>query len=452
MLQIPPVLSVVLKRLTWVLCGACLLVAVLVGVLGALCFQPQPALLASTSVNKTPLVQQITQARLLPRTLQGEAMHMTLPLPQLNALLGDLAQRAIGGRVALVVDGAQPNVRVRWVISVPTARTPVRIVLPNHWMNMEGQWQIDAQGKLKLQHAQIGSLHMPASLMNWLFDAALSYYKMRDFFDIALQSIQRIQADPTQLQVNWQWRAELKARTFAALIPASEFSRIHAYQSAMVKQFEADTPIAAANHGYLPLVTVLKPMFQLAQQRTLVQQMHPTDKAPVDQIPVYENRAVLLVLTCHALQLNLSALVPQTKEWPVALPYPFTLRGRVDFPQHYLVSALIASGFGGRIADLIGIYKEQSDKVAGSGFSFNDIAADRAGVRFGQQARLFPQQLQRRVQEGEEEDFFMPNVTDMPEFLTPNEFANRFSGANRAAYDELLNVINQRVNLLGVMQ
>ncbi len=452
MFQIPPVLAVVLKRVAWVLCGLCLLIAVVVGVLSALCFQPQPAVLTSTSVNKTPLVQQITQARLLPRTLHGEAMHLALPLPQLNALLGDLAQRAMGGRVALFVDGKQPDVLIRGVISMPTARTPVRIALPNHWVNIEGQWRIDSHGQLKLQHAQIGRLHMPASLMNWLFDAALHHYKLHDFFDIALQSIQRIQADPTQVQVNWQWRAELKARTFAALIPASEFERIHAYQTAMVKQFEVATPVAAANNGNLPLITVLKPMFQLAQQRTLVQQMHPTDDFPTDQIPVYENRAALLVLTCHALQLNLSELVPQTKDWPVALPYPLTLRGRVDFPQHYLVSALIASGFGGRVADLIGIYKEQSDKVAGSGFSFNDIAADKAGVRFGQQARLAPQQLQRRVQEGEEEDFFMPDVADMPQYLTPNEFANRFSGANRAAYDELLNVINQRVNLLGVMQ
>ncbi len=452
MLKIPPVLPVVLKRIAWALFGLSLLLALSVAVVGALCFQSQPALLENTSVNKTALVLQITQARLLPRTLHGEAMHLALPLPQLNALMGDLAKRTVGGRVALFVDGKHPEALIRGVLSIPTVRTPLRSVLPKHWMNLEGHWRIDAHGKPKLQHAQLGNLHLPVALMNWLFEAALHRYKLHEFFDIALQSLQRIQADPTQIQINWQWRADLKARTFAALIPASEFGRLHAYQIAMAKLFVASTPVASANNGYLPFVTVIKPMFQLAQQRTLVQQMHPTGDFPTDQIPANENKAALLVLACHVLQLNLSELVPQAKDWPVALPYPLTLRGRVDFPQHYLVSALIATGFGGRVADLIGIYKEQSDKVAGSGFSFNDIAADKAGARFGQQARVAPQQLQRRIQDAQDEDFFMPDVADMPQYLTPDEYAKRFSGANRAAYDELINVINQRVDLLGFLK
>jgi hypothetical protein len=171
-----------------------------------------------------------------------------------------------------------------------------------------------------------------------------------------------------------------------------------------------------------------------------------------DQLPIYENRAALLVLALHAMRIDLAEIIPQAKRWPGALPYPLTLRDRVDFAQHYLLSALIASGVGGQMADLIGLYKEQVDKVSGSGFSFNDIAADRAGIRFGQRARLTAQQLQLRVQEGEDEDFFMPNVDDMPQFLTAGEFDHRFGGGNRGAFDETLSLIDQRVEQLGILR
>ena len=39
-----------------------------------------------------------------------------------------------------------------------------------------------------------------------------------------------------------------------------------------------------------------------------------------------------------------------------------------------------------RLSDVIGLYKEIEDSRGGSGFSFNDIAADRAGTRFGEKA------------------------------------------------------------------
>jgi hypothetical protein len=437
-----------LKRLTWTLCALGVSIALLAGFFWVFCIQSQPLSVEPPAVSKAQLVQQIKQDRLLSRTLQGEAMHFTLLIPQLNALMNDLAQRAIGGRASLKAQ----ETSFELVVSIPTARTPLRRWLPNDWFNIHSHWLLGPEGLPYLKRAQWGRLPIPAGLVNWLFDRGLAHYKLRAFADIAIQSIKQVSVSPSQLSVRWHWRNDLKARTFAALIPPSELSRIHVYQQALVKHIQLAEPVAAEHGGNIPLLTIMKPLFQLAQQRTLVKQMNADDELSNEQLPINENRAALLVLAMHALRIEFPSFVPQAKGWPQALPYPLTLRDRIDFSQHYLMSALIASGMGGRVADLIGIYKEQSDKVAGSGFSFNDIAADRAGVRLGQQARQAAQQLQRRIQEGEDEDFFMPDVSDMPQFLTADEFAQRYSGANSGAYIELLSLIDARVNQLGVLR
>jgi len=58
-----------------------------------------------------------------------------------------------------------------------------------------------------------------------------------------------------------------------------------------------------------------------------------------------------------------------------ALCLDTTLRGREDWPGHYLQHPLVSGA--GRLM------KEQLDALTrGSGFSFGDPAADRAGVRF----------------------------------------------------------------------
>ena len=63
------------------------------------------------------------------------------------------------------------------------------------------------------------------------------------------------------------------------------------------------------------------------------------------------------------------------------------LQARPAGPRHLLISAARAAEGGGPLSDAIGVYKEVSDSRGGSGFSFNDLAADRAGTRLGLRAR-----------------------------------------------------------------
>lgn len=59
-----------------------------------------------------------------------------------------------------------------------------------------------------------------------------------------------------------------------------------------------------------------------------------------------------------------------------------TLRDRRDLAQHFFISAHLAALLGPEAAWGLGVAKELSDADGGTGFSFADLAADRAGIEF----------------------------------------------------------------------
>jgi hypothetical protein len=106
----------------------------------------------------------------------------------------------------------------------------------------------------------------------------------------------------------------------------------------------------------------------------------------------------------------------------------------------------LAAAGGGPLADAIGVYKEQADAQHGSGFSFNDIAADRAGTRFGLLAVQRPDALQPRLSQPLSEADLLPDVADLPQFLSRREFAQRFGSIEAPAYREMMALIEDRLD------
>ncbi|MGS0757098.1 hypothetical protein ACVBEH_22195, partial [Roseateles sp. GG27B] len=106
----------------------------------------------------------------------------------------------------------------------------------------------------------------------------------------------------------------------------------------------------------------------------------------------------------------------------------------------------------GALADVIGVYKEVADSHGGSGFSFNDIAADRAGTRFGIRAVQVPRLLQETVLAGLKEADFMPDVSDLPEFLTERDFLARYGGIGAPAYRQMMANIEARLDTTALLR
>ena len=121
-----------------------------------------------------------------------------------------------------------------------------------------------------------------------------------------------------------------------------------------------------------------------------------------------------------------------------------TMRGRSDLVRHFFVSGHLLLTMGSAATRGIGIAKEVIDSNGGSGFSFADMAANRAGIAFAEKTveGKFPlDQLAR----GFSVDKFLPEVADLEEGLSSEKFRASFGGTDTAAFDAQMEQIEQRI-------
>jgi hypothetical protein len=121
-----------------------------------------------------------------------------------------------------------------------------------------------------------------------------------------------------------------------------------------------------------------------------------------------------------------------------------TVRQRRDLARHFFISAYLTSTLGGPAAQAAGVAKELVDAQGASGFSFADIAADRAAARFasGVLAKQIPLRL---LAESFSVASFMPEVDGLPEGLSAAQFKDQFGAARGPRFDKQIAEIDQRI-------
>ncbi|HEX4793207.1 MAG TPA: hypothetical protein VH370_05415 [Humisphaera sp.] len=178
----------------------------------------------------------------------------------------------------------------------------------------------------------------------------------------------------------------------------------------------------------------------------------PADSAHDDE--VQNNRAAILAWGIAVGDERLARFVglkdAELLRQAAALRQGTTLRGRADWSRHYALSAALAVLENPLISDAAGAMKEQLDALTGgSGFSFGDLAADRAGVRFAVNAtRSQPaaKAMQARLQNGFALDDFFPPVADLPENLTVEQFRHAYGGVGSPRYRQQVDEIETRLD------
>jgi hypothetical protein len=121
-----------------------------------------------------------------------------------------------------------------------------------------------------------------------------------------------------------------------------------------------------------------------------------------------------------------------------------TLRGRHDLAQHFAVSAYLVAMGGSQQAESIGLAKELLDAKRGSGFSFADLAANRAGAVFAGSVMNKKFSLPA-LADGFSAAAFMPAVDDLPEGLTAAELHSKYGAQEDGRFQQQLQAIDQRV-------
>lgn len=198
------------------------------------------------------------------------------------------------------------------------------------------------------------------------------------------------------------------------------------------------------------LVVYLQHLLRQAHTRT---QLYPEDPNRV----LRENQAVLLALAQLLGGKNLQLLVNEVKRSDGMKPPRVTLARRTDLQQHFIYSAAIHLLGSQKISATVGEAKELLDATGGgSGFSFVDLLADRAGIRF---ARLATQNVQSAtalqaffMQQDRQESEIFPSKAKLPEGIPQAMFEQQFKSVNSADYQQMVSEIDRRLNALPLYQ
>lgn len=354
------------------------------------------------------------------RAMPGVVRTARLTRHETEVLLNHAVARLHSGRWRVELSADRALVRG----SLPLARLPGQ-----PWLNVE--LRIRATSALpRLEAVRIGRLPLPAALveraaLQWAANQGLG---IED--DGGVARLHRLRIDGHRLDIVYAWGSDAPSRLVAALLPARERDRLRVFATRL-----ADLTAAAPAQPSWSLAQVMPPLFELARERS-----------GAGEDAALENRAALLVLGLVANGVNLATLLPERREELVARPIRLTLAGRRDFTQHLLISAALAADSGVPLADRIGLFKELVDARRGSGFSFNDLAANRAGVRIGQLAVEDPARLQQRLAGSLDDQDLLPDVSDLPEFLGEREFRRRFGGPGEPAYERQRVDIEERLD------
>lgn len=182
--------------------------------------------------------------------------------------------------------------------------------------------------------------------------------------------------------------------------------------------------------------------FQLAQDRSR------------ENDPVLENRAAILTLAILLGHRRVEHLVGPVTDPELRLnarrhARGVTLRGRTDWCHHFFVSAALALISNPKLADQAGLFKEEADSAdGGSGFSFSDLLADRAGARFALAAtrdKGAARQTQQRLADGFALGILFPEAADLPEGIPDAQLQSEYGGPGGEKYEAMIAEIERRL-------
>jgi hypothetical protein len=290
----------------------------------------------------------------------------------------------------------------------------------------------EQDGKLRLASLRVGNVPFPSWLAEgaaWLVQALL---KRDDVYASLAEAVNRISLSENQLVLDYRWQPELltrlERRSVSLLVSEADRERLLDYADLISKQIRKRKVGSS-----LDLPRLMRPVFERASQRG-------GDAAA-------ENRAALIALGAYVSGISMKKLLTDSGRTTRRAPdVALTLYKRADWPQHYLIAAALSVSAGSRVANIIGLAKEEDDTRSGSGFSFTDLAVDKAGAQLGELSQgSMAARIQTRLAEADADAALCPRVADLPEFIGEEEFSRRFGKVGSPAYHKVIAEIDHRL-------
>jgi hypothetical protein len=351
----------------------------------------------------------------LRRMREGETRQLVVSETDLDRGMNALAARLGKGSASTKI--ASDQLIVHASLSLPVVGRFVNLEL-----TLAQAGEVLAPARMRL-----GSLPVPAALSGEMLAGILALSPYANELAAARDMLDSARLRGGNLALRFTWRGAAVERAMAGTVGQGVDNRVLDVYRAHLNQV-----------GGGDFAVLLGEAFALAKRRS------------GDHDPILENRAALTVLAENALG---GKLLSRRGAVNLERRSGIRLAGRGDFSQHFALSAFIAATGGEGLSDMAGLYKEIKDSQGGSGFSFTDLAADRAGSRLGEtstRSKAFAKEIQHRLAGTRNSALFFPAVKDLPEFMNQAEFQRRFGGVDEPAYQAMMEKIEGRIEGLAV--
>lgn len=400
-----------------------------------LVIETTPAVTASSSaqINQAdtvnPLLSQINQA------LKDRHQHHTIDVtePQFDSIVG-MVQRGV------------PAFRGDVSMTPDSGFVDFTLALAGERLFLNLSFQILPGDALKIEQVSIGDLSIPGEGFLHMAELAVNFWTDSDIATQALTRIRRVEFAHHQARIELAPLDQLLSQLNTLNLGFSsdqdnELKELTAHYLRYISGREL-----ALSRESQPLLDYMREGF--ARARELSQQGDP----------VLQNKATILALAVfigHHRVANLVGDIQPDPERALKPRRPAVLREREDLARHFIISAAIKVLSQEELSLAIGEFKELMDRaMGGSGYSFVDLAADMAGVRFARVATSpqFARDLQNAVIYASDEAVIMPAIDGLPEGLSKQSFEQRFGGVDTPAYQKQVDHINARLKAITLYQ
>ncbi len=282
-----------------------------------------------------------------------------------------------------------------------------------------------------------GKLLLPPALAAFAIDYFIRHSSLDNSVALVTRPIKNIQIDPTKITITYFSSMETLVQAKRFLIQSEDPGALTAYRKHIKSIVNQHDP-----KWRLSLAKLLQGAFSLARQRSTPETAVTENRLAILAVNEYVNKAANPLTLHHRSGGNRY--------------YPTFLYKRNDLAQHFIASAALAASIDGRVASVLGEEKELSDSQrGGSGFSFVDLAADKAGTRLGETAVVSQQsalKLQQTLANTLDYRDFMPDPTGLPEHMGQTEFQNRYQSVHSQVYLELTRQIDAKISALPIYE
>lgn len=282
-----------------------------------------------------------------------------------------------------------------------------------------------------------GQLLIPAQIAGFLIATGIEHSPLNNYFILAISPIQAIKIEPEKIIIRYFSNPETLITAKNVLTHTNNPTELSIYQQKIAEIIAKHDPA-----WRLSLAELLKPLFEIAYQRSNL------DNA------VEENRLLIMAVNDYVNKKASKQFLPAPKP-AQGTQFVAFLYKRSDLAQHFIGSAALTASVNNQVAKVVGEEKELSDAQGGSGFSFIDLTADKAGTRFGEVATASPEsarKLQLAMMQIKDYTDFMPDPRDLPEKMNEADFKNRYGSVHSPAYQELSNKIDARIAAITIYQ